>query len=147
MTSDKRHFFHEIVCLWLLLILVFLMQRNYRFFYMFVFSTTLLCLYVFGFSWVCIVKIRNAEQISLWRAMTKTPASIVLIIYIFISVWFVGGLSVFHLYLMSTNQVILPVTAYWKFSLVSSHDINWPVFSFSLIDNLWKLQIPLRSES
>ncbi|XP_064946268.1 probable protein S-acyltransferase 7 isoform X2 [Musa acuminata AAA Group] len=79
-------------------------KRNYRFFYMFVFSTTLLCLYVFGFSWVCIVKIRNAEQISLWRAMTKTPASIVLIIYIFISVWFVGGLSVFHLYLMSTNQ-------------------------------------------
>ncbi|URD83036.1 DHHC palmitoyltransferase [Musa troglodytarum] len=78
--------------------------RNYRFFYMFVFSTTLLCLYVFGFSWVCIVKIRNAEQISIWRAMTKTPASIVLIIYIFISVWFAGGLSVFHLYLMSTNQ-------------------------------------------
>ncbi|WOL15896.1 putative protein S-acyltransferase 7 [Canna indica] len=78
--------------------------RNYRFFYMFVFSTTLLCLYVFGFSWVCIVKIRNAEQITIWRAMTKTPASIVLIIYTFISVWFVGGLSVFHLYLMSTNQ-------------------------------------------
>ncbi|CAL9765717.1 unnamed protein product [Musa acuminata subsp. burmannicoides] len=78
--------------------------RNYRFFYMFVFSTTLLCLYVFGFCWVCIVKIKNAEQISIWRAMTKTPASIVLIIYTFISVWFVGGLSIFHLYLMSTNQ-------------------------------------------
>ncbi|WOL03735.1 putative protein S-acyltransferase 7 [Canna indica] len=78
--------------------------RNYRFFYMFVFSTTLLCLYVFGFCWVYIVKIRNAEQITIWRAMTKTPASIVLIIYTFIAVWFVGGLSIFHLYLMSTNQ-------------------------------------------
>jgi len=80
-------------------------QRNYRFFYMFVFSTTLLCLYVFGFCWVLIVKIRNEEQITIWKAMAKTPASIALIIYTFIAVWFVGGLSVFHLYLMSTNQV------------------------------------------
>ncbi|WOL18711.1 putative protein S-acyltransferase 7 [Canna indica] len=78
--------------------------RNYRFFYMFVFSTTLLCLYIFGFCWVYIIRIRDAEQTSIWRAMIKTPASIVLIIYTFISVWFVGGLSGFHLYLMSTNQ-------------------------------------------
>uniref|UniRef100_A0A0E0JT03 S-acyltransferase n=1 Tax=Oryza punctata TaxID=4537 RepID=A0A0E0JT03_ORYPU len=78
--------------------------RNYRFFYMFVFSTTLLCLYVFGFCWVYIVKIRNSEQITIWKAMAKTPASIALLVYTFIAVWFVGGLSVFHLYLMSTNQ-------------------------------------------
>lgn len=39
--------------------------------------------------------------------MSKTPASIVLIIYTFISVWFVGGLTVFHLYLIGTNQVLL----------------------------------------
>ncbi|XP_017700243.2 probable protein S-acyltransferase 7 isoform X4 [Phoenix dactylifera] len=78
--------------------------RNYRFFYMFVFSTTLLCLYVFGFCWVYIIRIKNAEQTSIWRAMIKTPASIVLIIYTFVCVWFVGGLSVFHLYLISTNQ-------------------------------------------
>ncbi|XP_042394276.1 probable protein S-acyltransferase 7 isoform X2 [Zingiber officinale] len=79
-------------------------NRNYRFFYMFVFTTTLLCLYVFGFCWVYIIKIRDADQISIWRAMIKTPASIILIIYTFISVWFVGGLSGFHFYLMSTNQ-------------------------------------------
>uniref|UniRef100_A0A453GDT5 S-acyltransferase n=1 Tax=Aegilops tauschii subsp. strangulata TaxID=200361 RepID=A0A453GDT5_AEGTS len=82
-----------------------IVQRNYRFFYMFVFSTTLLCLYVFGFSWVYIIKIRDAEQITIWKAMAKTPASIALVVYTFIAVWFVGGLSVFHLYLMSTNQV------------------------------------------
>ncbi|KAL5205348.1 hypothetical protein ABZP36_033557 [Zizania latifolia] len=79
-------------------------RRNYRFFYMFVFSTTLLCLYVFGFCWVYTVKIRDAGHSSVWRAMMKTPASIVLIIYCFICVWFVGGLSVFHFYLMNTNQ-------------------------------------------
>ncbi|KAG8054107.1 hypothetical protein GUJ93_ZPchr0001g32123 [Zizania palustris] len=56
--------------------------------------------------WVgqCIGLIRNAEQITIWKAMTKTPASIALVVYTFIAVWFVGGLSVFHLYLMSTNQ-------------------------------------------
>lgn len=46
----------------------------------------------------------DGEQTSIWKAMAKTPASIVLIIYTFISVWFVGGLSVFHLYLIGTNQ-------------------------------------------
>lgn len=47
----------------------------------------------------------DSEETSIWKAMGKTPASIVLIIYTFISVWFVGGLTVFHLYLISTNQV------------------------------------------
>lgn len=78
--------------------------RNYRFFYMFVFSTTLLCFYVFAFCWVYIKKIMDAEEINMWKAMGKTPASIVLIIYSFIAVWFVGGLSVFHFYLIGTNQ-------------------------------------------
>ncbi|KAM0934850.1 putative protein S-acyltransferase [Dioscorea sansibarensis] len=79
-------------------------RRNYRFFFMFVFSTTLLCIYVFGFCWVYIKRIMDAEQTNIWRAMLKTPASIALIIYTFVSVWFVGGLSVFHLYLISGNQ-------------------------------------------
>ncbi|KAK6928567.1 Palmitoyltransferase, DHHC domain [Dillenia turbinata] len=78
--------------------------RNYRFFFMFVFSTTLLCIYVFGFCWVYIKNIKESEHITIWRAMIKTPASIVLIVYTFISVWFVGGLTAFHLYLIGTNQ-------------------------------------------
>ncbi|RAL41703.1 hypothetical protein DM860_008885 [Cuscuta australis] len=78
--------------------------RNYRFFFMFVFSTTLICLYVHAFCWVYIRRIMNSEETSIWKAMCKTPASIVLIIYTFITAWFVGGLSVFHFYLISTNQ-------------------------------------------
>ncbi|OVA17428.1 zinc finger protein [Macleaya cordata] len=79
-------------------------RRNYRFFFMFVFSTTLLCIYVFGFCWLYIKRIMDAEETTIWKAMIKTPASIILIIYTFVSVWFVGGLTVFHLYLISTNQ-------------------------------------------
>lgn len=78
--------------------------RNYRFFFMFVFSTTLLCIYVFAFCWVYIRRIMGLESTSIWKAMIKTPASIVLIVYTFISMWFVGGLTAFHLYLISTNQ-------------------------------------------
>ncbi|KAF7136522.1 hypothetical protein RHSIM_Rhsim08G0040900 [Rhododendron simsii] len=78
--------------------------RNYRFFFMFVSSTTLLCIYVFSFCWIYIWKIMDSEETTLWKAMIKTPASIVLIFYTFISVWFVGGLTAFHLYLISTNQ-------------------------------------------
>ncbi|CAN1295812.1 Probable protein S-acyltransferase 7 [Linum perenne] len=56
--------------------------------------------------WVgqCIGLIMCSEDITIWKAMIKTPASIVLIIYTFISMWFVGGLTAFHLYLISTNQ-------------------------------------------
>lgn len=46
----------------------------------------------------------DAEETTIWKAMIKTPASIVLIIYTFIAMWFVGGLTAFHLYLISTNQ-------------------------------------------
>ncbi|XP_056169916.1 probable protein S-acyltransferase 7 [Syzygium oleosum] len=78
--------------------------RNYRFFFMFVFSTTLLCIFVFAFCWVYIRRIMGSEATTIWKAMIKTPASIVLIVYTFISMWFVGGLTAFHLYLISTNQ-------------------------------------------
>lgn len=47
----------------------------------------------------------DLEETTIWKAMIKTPASIVLIVYTFISMWFVGGLTAFHLYLISTNQV------------------------------------------
>ncbi|KAF2322929.1 hypothetical protein GH714_032132 [Hevea brasiliensis] len=58
--------------------------------------------------WVgqCIGLVRGSwyQSTSIWKAMIKTPASIVLIVYTFISMWFVGGLTAFHLYLISTNQ-------------------------------------------
>ncbi|KAL0346107.1 UNVERIFIED_CONTAM: putative protein S-acyltransferase 4 [Sesamum radiatum] len=74
--------------------------RNYRYFYMFITTSTILCIYVFAVSWFNIVH----EKDNVLKAITNDILSDFLIIYCFIAVWFVGGLSVFHFYLISTNQ-------------------------------------------
>ncbi|KAG8648403.1 probable protein S-acyltransferase 6 isoform X2 [Manihot esculenta] len=79
-------------------------KRNYRFFFMFVSSTTMLCLYVFTFCWVNVRKIMEAYDCNHWRALLKSPFSGILILYTFVCAWFVGGLTAFHLYLICTNQ-------------------------------------------
>ncbi|MQL74441.1 hypothetical protein Taro_006787, partial [Colocasia esculenta] len=81
-------------------------KRNYRFFFMFVSSTTILCLYVFAFCWVNLRKIMEAHQCNLWKAFLKSPISGILILYTFVAAWFVGGLTAFHMYLVCTNQVL-----------------------------------------
>ncbi|XP_030463766.2 probable protein S-acyltransferase 1 isoform X1 [Syzygium oleosum] len=74
--------------------------RNYPFFICFISTSTILCIYVFTFSWINILR----QGGNLWKAMSHDVLSVVLIIYCFIAFWFVGGLTVFHLYLISTNQ-------------------------------------------
>uniref|UniRef100_A0A0C9S986 S-acyltransferase n=1 Tax=Wollemia nobilis TaxID=56998 RepID=A0A0C9S986_9CONI len=100
-------------------------QRNYRFFFMFVFSTTILCVYVFAFCWVLIKKIMEGDRVNLWKAMSKTPASIILIVYTFIAVWFVGGLTAFHIYLISTNQTTYENFRYRYDSKLNPYNRGW----------------------
>ncbi|RXH76898.1 hypothetical protein DVH24_019786 [Malus domestica] len=75
-------------------------KRNYPFFILFISSSTLLCIYVFVFSWINLVR----ESGNLWRVMARDIVSVILIVYCFVAVWFVGGLTVFHIYLICTNQ-------------------------------------------
>ncbi|KAG2430389.1 hypothetical protein HYH02_013751 [Chlamydomonas schloesseri] len=89
--------------------------RNYRTFLLFVYTSAVLCLYVFG---VCVAMLfvkhdqlvgeaADAGQPTdgLWgKAIGQCIPALVLMGYTFLFFWFVGGLSVFHAYLVGTNQ-------------------------------------------
>ncbi|GAB2267074.1 Probable protein S-acyltransferase 4 [Dionaea muscipula] len=74
--------------------------RNYRFFYMFISTSSILCVYVHVFSWVAVAH----QSKSILRAMGRDVLSDILIVYCFVAIWFVGGLTIFHFYLICTNQ-------------------------------------------
>ncbi|KAH7295543.1 hypothetical protein KP509_27G054200 [Ceratopteris richardii] len=80
-------------------------RRNYPFFFMFVFSTTLLCFFVFAMCALRIKKLMEGDPPhTVWKALQRSPASAFLMAYVFLATWFVGGLTVFHMYLIGTNQ-------------------------------------------
>ncbi|KAG2258282.1 hypothetical protein Bca52824_077576 [Brassica carinata] len=74
--------------------------RNYPFFVCFLSCSTLLCIYVLAFSVVSMLEVRGQFYVLIADDLILG----VLALYCFVSVWFVGGLTVFHFYLICTNQ-------------------------------------------
>lgn len=75
--------------------------RNYRFFYLFTSTSTILCIFVFTCSWVNLYEQHHGKIL---KAIADDILSDILIVYCFVAVWFVGGLTIFHFYLICTNQ-------------------------------------------
>ncbi|KAF8063125.1 hypothetical protein N665_1184s0013 [Sinapis alba] len=103
--------------------------RNYPYFICFISTSTLLCLYVFVFSWVSMLEVHGNM---LLMVIADDIIFIVLILYCFVVVWFVGGLTVFHLYLICTNQ-----TTYENFRY--RYDKNENPYGKGLFKNLFEV--------
>ncbi|KAF9681992.1 hypothetical protein SADUNF_Sadunf05G0060900 [Salix dunnii] len=79
--------------------------RNYRYFFLFVSSSALLCIFIFALS-ALNVKFVMDDRGTLRKAMKESPVSVILMVYSFFFLLLVGGLTCFHLYLISRNQVL-----------------------------------------
>lgn len=84
-------------------------RRNYKWFLLFVWSTLALCVYVLVCSALSL-KVAHDDleeenkSTSFDRILARQPTAFVLIVFCFLMMWFLGGLTLFHCFLVSTNQ-------------------------------------------
>lgn len=78
-------------------------RRNYRYFYLFIVSLALLCIFIFS----CVItrlvyEARTKESFP--DTLRDSPASVIEIVICFFSLWSILGLAGFHTYLTTANQ-------------------------------------------
>lgn len=76
-------------------------KRNYRYFYMFIVSLSLLCIYVLACSLTHLILLSKEDSII--EACKKSPMSFVVFMICFLSIWSILGLAGFHTFLTAVN--------------------------------------------
>ncbi|XP_029367742.1 palmitoyltransferase ZDHHC9 isoform X1 [Echeneis naucrates] len=77
-------------------------KRNYRYFYLFTLSLSLLTIYIFTFDIVHVV-MRSVNN-GFLNTLKETPGTVLEVLVCFFTLWSVVGLTGFHTYLISLNQ-------------------------------------------
>nr|AQX44090.1 hypothetical protein [Dendrobium officinale] len=78
--------------------------RNYRYYMMFIFSSLVFFIYMLSFSWWKIGKEMSENEWGAFRAAAELPETFALSVFSFTAIGFLGGLAIFHVYLIVLNQ-------------------------------------------
>jgi len=78
-------------------------RRNYRYFYSFIVSLSFLCVFIFACAITHLVLLTRTSKPFI-EAIKESPASLLVAVICFFSVWSVLGLAGFHTYLTTSNQ-------------------------------------------
>lgn len=77
-------------------------KRNYRYFYLFILSLSLLTIYIFAFNIVYVAL--NSLKIGFLNTLKESPGTVLEVFICFFTLWSVVGLTGFHTFLVSLNQ-------------------------------------------
>jgi len=80
-------------------------KRNYRYFYLFLVSLAFHCVFIFvcAVTHLVLLSKSNGERTQFLEAVRQSPASIIVCVICFFSIWSIVGLAGFHTYLTSSN--------------------------------------------
>ncbi|KAH0468948.1 hypothetical protein IEQ34_002180 [Dendrobium chrysotoxum] len=103
--------------------------RNYRYYMMFIFSALVFFIYMLSFSWWKIGKKMSENEWGAFRAAAELPETFALALFSFTAIGFLGGLTIFHVYLIVLNQVYFLLPTQFYISNLSSftlaHDLQF----------------------
>nr|AQX44144.1 hypothetical protein [Apostasia odorata] len=78
--------------------------RNYRYYMMLIFSALVFFIYMLSFSWWKIGKMMSEKEWGGFQLVVNMPETFALALISFTAIGFLGGLAIFHVYLIILNQ-------------------------------------------